>query len=248
MGEYIMANGVRTYFERRGSGETLLLLHGGVGTVESLSGLTEGLARWFEVVVPERRWHGRTACVGTELTYEVMAEDTIAFMDNLGVNRSHLVGHSDGANVAALVAIRRPDLARTVVMIGGNFSTDYLSNEVRESQRGLTPEDARRAFPEVMDLYFAVTPDAEMRFPVLLRMLGEMHASDWSIPRSELNRMDTRTLIVSGDRDIIPLSHTLEMYKSIRNAELWVIPGTGHDSPRTQPELVSSAIKRFVMS
>jgi pimeloyl-ACP methyl ester carboxylesterase len=248
MGDYIEANGLKTYFERKGSGESLLLLHGGVGTVGSQAGLAKELARRFEVIVPERRWHGRTACVGDKLTYEVMAEDTIAFMDAVGMKSSHLVGHSDGANVAALVAIQRPDLARKLVMIGGNFNTDFLSEEVRRRMRGMTPEEARRAFPDTVDRYYAVTPDADARFPRLLKMLGEMHAADWRIHPSDLLRITIPTLIVSGDRDIIPLSHTLEMFNLVPNAQLWVIPGTGHDSPGSQPELVGSTITRFLTS
>ncbi|MGC2288768.1 MAG: alpha/beta hydrolase [Thermoplasmata archaeon] len=248
MGEYLDANGLRTYFERRGSGDPVLLLHGGGGTAESLTALADILAEHYEVLIPERRWHARTACVGKELTYEVMAEDTIAFMDRLGVTDAHLIGQSDGANVALLTAVQRPDHVRKLVLMGGNFNTDYLSSESRAWLKGLSPEIARQVFPSVVDLYFNVTPDAEARFPVLLQMLGNLYASDWRIPTMSLEGVATKTLVMAGDRDSVPIAHTLELFRSIPNAQLCVVPEADHEFARKKPELIGPIIVRFLGS
>jgi pimeloyl-ACP methyl ester carboxylesterase len=198
MGEYLEVNGLKTFFERRGSGEPVLLLHGGGCTIETLYAQAEELARLFDVVLPERRWHGRTASMGTDLTYEIMTTDTVAFMDKLGIRNAHLIGHSDGANIAALITLQRPDLVRKLVMISGNFNTDYMSAEKKTSFK-LTPEDIHKWAPSVFDLYYKVTPNASVQYPVLLEMLKKLYTSDWRIPTASLGRIAVPTLIVSAD-------------------------------------------------
>jgi pimeloyl-ACP methyl ester carboxylesterase len=81
MGEYVNAGDVRTYYEVHGSGEPVVLLHGGFGTVESWTMQTPVLAERYRVYVPERRGHGRTPDVEGPITYETMAADTTAFLD-----------------------------------------------------------------------------------------------------------------------------------------------------------------------
>lgn len=76
-GTYIEAGGVRTYYERHGRGEPLLLLHGGFCTVDLLDPLVDRLAAHFDVVAPERRGHGRTPDIEGPITYGLMAADTV---------------------------------------------------------------------------------------------------------------------------------------------------------------------------
>jgi pimeloyl-ACP methyl ester carboxylesterase len=126
MGSYVQVGGVRTWYEERGEGAPLVLLHGGMGDARDFAANIDALAAHFRVFVPERRGHGHTADVDGPITYELMAEDTIAFLNGVVGGLAHLVGHSDGANVALVVARRRPDLARRVVSISGNFHHDGL--------------------------------------------------------------------------------------------------------------------------
>ena len=106
--DYVDAGGLRTYYEAVGAGDPLILLHGGFCTVETFSGLTSLLAERYRVYAPERRAHGRTPDVDGPISYGLMARDTIAFLEALDLPASHLVGWSDGAVVALLVALRSP--------------------------------------------------------------------------------------------------------------------------------------------
>jgi pimeloyl-ACP methyl ester carboxylesterase len=99
VGEYVNAGGVRTFYEVRGEGEPLVLLHSGLATTESWAMRIPALAQRYRVYVPERRGHGRTPDVDGPITYETMAA---------GTGPAHLVGWSDGAVVGMLVALRRP--------------------------------------------------------------------------------------------------------------------------------------------
>ncbi len=82
---YVDAGGLRTYYEVEGTGDPLVLLHGGLTTIETFGGLTPTLAQHYRVYLPERRGHGRTPDVEGPITYEIMAQDTIAFMAAVGL-------------------------------------------------------------------------------------------------------------------------------------------------------------------
>src|ERR687889_483953 len=84
-GAYVDAGGVRTYYEVRGDGESVVLLRGGLCTAETWDGRAPALAERYRVYVPERRGHGRTRDVDGPITYELMAQDTIAFFEALSL-------------------------------------------------------------------------------------------------------------------------------------------------------------------
>src|SRR5438552_6372638 len=123
MGEYADLNGIRTYYEVHGASndEPLVLLHGGISPAETWSGQVGALSEWYRVYVPERRGHGRTHDVEGPYTYELMADETVAFLKEVVGGPAHLVGWSDGGNVGLLVALGNPDLVGKLVVIGSNF-------------------------------------------------------------------------------------------------------------------------------
>jgi 3-mercaptopyruvate sulfurtransferase SseA len=100
---YVEANGVRMFYERQGSGEPLLLLHAAAAANPSWSAQLDTLAERYEVILAERRGHGRTADVEGPITYQLMAADMTAFMEGLGITSAHLVGWSDGSDVAMVM-------------------------------------------------------------------------------------------------------------------------------------------------
>jgi pimeloyl-ACP methyl ester carboxylesterase len=123
---YVDAGGVHAWYAEQGTGEPLLLLHGALTDASEFGATAPALAQRFRVITPERRGHGHTPDLPGPITYDLMAQDTIAFAEALGLGRAHLVGHSDGAIVALLVALARPDLVDRLVLISGNFHHDGL--------------------------------------------------------------------------------------------------------------------------
>ena len=121
MADCIELNGVLTWYEKRGNGDPLLLLHpGGAGVDSRAWGPNiEALSSRFTAFTPDRRGHGRTPDVEGPITFEAMASDTVAFLETVIGEPAHLAGCSDGAVVALLVALRRPDLVRKLVFIAG---------------------------------------------------------------------------------------------------------------------------------
>ena len=164
---YLDANGVHTYYEEHGSGDPLFLLHGGLADADSFGHQTPTLAARYRVIVPERRGHGRTADVAGPITYDLMADDTIALMDALNRGAAHLVGWSDGGNVGLLVAIKRPDLVRKLVVMGSNFSGAGL---LPEALAAFTPGTATSMVPVLADMWKASAVDPD-QFDVMLEKM-----------------------------------------------------------------------------
>ena len=238
---YVDANGVHTYYDEHGSGEPLLLLHGGLVDGDSFAQQTPVFAERFRVIVPDRRGHGRTADVDGPISYDVMADDTVAFIEALGTGPAHLVGWSDGGNVGLLVAIKRPDLVRRLVTIGSNFSADGLTREAVESFKPGTPTSIVPMMHETWKVN-AVDPD---RFDTVLEKMQQCWF-DYAIPAADLARITAPTLVMVGDDDITRFEHTIELYDTVPDAQLAVIPGASHLVPLEKPDLVNQLVLDFL--
>ena len=238
---YVDANGVHIYYDEHGSGEPLLLLHGGLVDGDSFAQQTPALAERFRVIVPDRRGHGRTSDVDGPISYDVMADDTVAFIEALGTGPAHLVGWSDGGDVGLLVAIKRPDLVRRLVTIGSNFNADGLMGEAAEAFKPDTPTSVVPIMHEAWKVN-AVEPD---RFDTVLEKMQQCWF-DYAIPTADLARITAPTLVMVGDDDITRFEHTIELYDTIADAQLAVIPGASHLVPLEKPDLVNQLVLDFL--
>jgi pimeloyl-ACP methyl ester carboxylesterase len=238
---HVDADGVHSYYEEHGSGDPLLLLHGGLIDGDSFAQQTPAFAEHYRVIVPDRRGHGRTPDVEGPISYDLMADDTIAAMDALGTGPAHLVGWSDGGNVGLLVAIKRPDLVRGLVTIGSNFSADGLTNEAAATFKPDTPTSAVPVMHEMWKVN-AVDPD---RFDAVLEKMQGCWF-DYAIPPADLARIVAPALVMVGDDDIPKFEHTIELFEAIPDAQLAVIPGASHLAPIEKPELVNQLVLDFL--
>src|SRR5581483_8088742 len=133
MGEYVDIGGLKTWYDTAGSGDPLVLLHGGLCTNDTWGATLPALAEKFHVFAPERRGHGHTPDVDGPLNYSDMATDTIGFIETVVKQPAHLVGWSDGGIIALLVAIERPDLVRKIVPVSANMTPDGLVPEAHDA-------------------------------------------------------------------------------------------------------------------
>ena len=243
-GQYADVNGLKSYYEVHGQGEPLVLMHGGFCTVEVLSSLTAELAPHYQVFVPERRGHGRTPDVEGPFDYDAMAQDTIGFIEATSIQRAHLVGFSDGANAALVVAIQRPDLVDKMVSLGGNYHFDGIAPQFHAFIDSATPETF---IPELAEAYRRLSPDGPEHFPVVFEKIMKMWKNEPKLTVADLARITAPTLVVSADRDLISLEHTIEMFRAIPSAQLYVAPGTNHMSlVGKDASVVAPAILRFL--
>jgi len=243
MADFVDANGVHTYYEVHGTGDPFLLLHGGLSCADDFAMQTPAFAEHYRVILPERRAHGHTPDVDGPITYEVMADDTIAFMEALDTGPAHLLGWSDGGNIALIVAIKRPDLVRKIATTGANFST---TGYVDGFQASFTPDS--EALTMMRDDWTERTPDGADHFPVVLEKIEQLWFGDWSIPAADLARIAAPLLVMSGDDDAVRLDHTLALYEAVPNAQLAVIPGASHLVPVEKADLFNQLVLDFLVS
>ncbi|HEV2138327.1 MAG TPA: alpha/beta hydrolase [Nitrososphaerales archaeon] len=240
--------GSQIYYETLGDGEPLLLLHGGLGTVEDFAFQTPELAKRFKVIAFERPGHGRSADNGEPFTFNTMTECTIDFMDSLSLKAANLVGWSDGAAIALMVAIARPDLVRRIVSVGGFFNTGNLSAREKDWLKSATPESFRKAAPEVVKRYDEFAPDGPAHFPIVFEKTVRMWLDEPDIQKEELARISAPTLVMAGDREAIPQEHTLELFRSIRDAQLCIVPESNHFLLSENPVKANRAILEFLLA
>jgi len=121
---YAPVNDLKLYYEIHGSGEPLVLLHGGLGSIEMMANLLPELAKNHEVIAVDLQAHGRTADIDRPITYEALGDDIAALLEYLGVKRADLVGYSLGGGAALQTTFRHPAVVRKLVVISTPFKHD----------------------------------------------------------------------------------------------------------------------------
>jgi pimeloyl-ACP methyl ester carboxylesterase len=195
----------------------------------------------FRVHVPERRGHAHTPDVDGPLTYAVMADDTVAYLDTAVRAPAHLVGWSDGAVVALLVALQRPDLVARMVLIGQYYNSS-----------GRVPGSAilgvlrtEEAIASLQPEYARVSPDGADHFRVVHAKTMAMLDSEPELDLATLGAVSAETLVLQGDRDEVTLEHGAAVAAALGDGRLAVLPGT-HGLPLESPDVVNALLLSFL--
>ncbi|GII95941.1 alpha/beta fold hydrolase [Sinosporangium siamense] len=237
MGDYIAAGDARIWFEERGQGDPLVLMHGGFSDSRDFHGSLDRLSAHFRVYTPERRGHGHSPDVEGPFTGEIMAADMTAFLEKAVGGPAHLAGYSAGATVALHVARNRPDLVRSLVLISGAFHRDGWI--IAPTEEGEMPQP-------VVDGYAEVSPDGRDHFPVIVSKIVAMAQGDPGLTEVDLAKVTARTLVMSGDDDIVHLEHSVALYRGLPAGELAIVPRTTHLLMFEKPELVTHLVTDFL--
>jgi len=239
MGTYVQTGDVRTWYADYGQGDPLVLLHGGLVDARFFEPNLSALAEHFHVFTPERRGHGHTPDVEGPITYQLMADDTVAFLDAVVREPADLVGHSDGAVVAMLVAILRPEAVKRLVMISGGYNTSGAAQPDVEL-------DVDQLVGFLGKAYGEVSPDGEAHFPVVAAKIAELAKAEPNLEVSDLANINNRSLVMFADDDLMTLTHAVEMYDALPHAELAIVPGASHFLTAEKPHLVNAIILDFL--
>jgi pimeloyl-ACP methyl ester carboxylesterase len=242
MADHADVRGVHMYCEVSGAGEPLVLLHGGFGGVHSWEGQIPDLATRYEVFVPEQRGRGHTPDVEGPISYQLMAEDTIGFLEQVVGSPAHLVGASDGGIIGLLVAMQRPDLLRKLVTIGANFHRDGLMPDSFFTDA--SPDDVAWAMPR--QRYEAISPDGADHFPIILGKLQQMWREEPTLTVHDLANIPIPVLVMAGDDDLVVPGHTIALYEALPLGQLAVVPGASHAVFMEKPDLVNRLIADFL--
>ena len=223
LGEYRPVNGLKMYYEVHGQGPALVLLHGGTATVATSWGThIPYFARTRKVIAPEQIGHGHTGDGEGAFTYQRMADDTAALLQQLGVPRADVYGRSDGGVVAMYLAARHPGRVRKLVVEGAGFAH---RDPVRMARwvDSVTPAN----WP-ADDLYKKISPDGADHWPVFQKKVLAMYKAWTGLTPAEITAIKAPTMIVIGDRDEVSLEQAAQMRKALPGSRLCVLPDTNH--------------------
>jgi pimeloyl-ACP methyl ester carboxylesterase len=229
-------DGVALYYEVYGEGEPLLMLHGNGASIGSLAAQIEFFKKSRKVIALDSRDQGRSGDSTGPITYEKMADDAAALLDHLKAGPADVIGWSDGGIEALLLGVRHPGKVKKLVAMAANLNP---------STQAIYPETAKM----VEDLLAAIpadaraTPEGRRGLKVTSAMLAEPH-----IDPALLGKVQAPTLIVSGDHDLIQLKHTVQIYESLPNANLAVLPNNTHMVPFDDPALFNATVQRFLQT
>jgi pimeloyl-ACP methyl ester carboxylesterase len=254
---YADVNDIRIYYEERGNGEPLLLLHGALGAVDPAvtsgwSALLPALAARFHTVSLEHRGHGRTANPTGKLSYAQMVDDIAAFIVRLVLAPALLAGFSDGATVGLALGMSHPSLLRSLVCVGANYRIDDHLRQGMAFFDAAAIEAASPAFAAEL----ARRHDAH-HYPGYWRdLVAQVKANveaelRWS--EDDLRRIPVPTLLVMGEADFaLSLAQMLEMRRAIPRAEMLILNHAGMDGmdnhrvQYTRAEVVGPVMRDFL--
>lgn len=252
-GQYVKVNDLTVYYEKFGTGQPLVLLHGGTATSRMWEKFVPTLSRHFKVIAPDSRGHGETDNPNGEFGFRLMAEDTAGLVRALGLERPSICGYSDGGQICLEFGMRYPDLASKLVIVGAhNRLQDADVASLRdmgiEGPGQVNPQKFEKAAPQLVS---RISEFSSGRGPeywkTFVKGISKMWLTQLNYTEQDYRKITAPTLVLVGDRDEdVSLEDALEMYRSIPKAELAVVPGSDHYFPWSQTELFTSIVIDFL--
>jgi pimeloyl-ACP methyl ester carboxylesterase len=239
-GETATINGAALYYEVHGApnDQTVLLLHGSLNSTEQFDYLAPVLvAAGYRVVAMDCRGRGRSAWGDLPITYEQMAADAVGLLDHLGIEKTDVVGVSDGAAIALDLAAHHPERLDRVVAYATILTPDGLQFVV---------SDQMIPFEYFIATYRRLSPEPE-RFEELLEVLDELTKVAPNYSEAELKSITVPVLILDGEADeFITPDQPVRMAELIPGATLVIMPGTGHFATNARPGLFNQIVLEYL--
>jgi pimeloyl-ACP methyl ester carboxylesterase len=255
---HVAVNGVNYYYEIHGQGEPLLLLHGGLGSIDMFRPVLPTLAKGRRLVAVDLHGHGRTALGERPISLVDMGDDMAAILKKLGIAQVDAFGYSLGGGVAFRLAVQHPQMVRRLALVSAGYAQDGFFPEMlpMQAQVGAAMAEHMKDTP-MYKSYMAVAPKPE-DFPRLLDRMGEYMRKpyDWS---EDVKKLSMPVMIVFGDSDMYRPEHIVSFYKLLggglkdagwmrenmpRN-RLAILPGLTHYDIFLAPEL-TRAVRPFL--
>lgn len=217
VGRFYDVRGIKMYTETYGTGKPLLMIHGNGGSMGAFGNNIPYFARKYRVIAVDSRAHGRTVDKRDSLSFEMMADDFDALLTAMRIDSAYVLGWSDGGINALVLAMRHPHKVIKLASTGANLVPDST---------GLIPSYWKSEQKEFANW--------QKRMPLKTdkeRNTYKVFMLDWvqpNIPFSALKAIKCPSLIIGGDRDLIPVKHTADIAQAISKSYLWIVPNSGH--------------------
>ena len=224
---------IEHFYVEKGQGEPIILLHGNGENCDYFKGQIDELSQYYHVYAIDTRGHGKTPRGNMPFTIRQFADDLLEFMNVHRIGRTHLLGFSDGGNIAMVFAIMHPDRVNRLVLNGANMN----ANGVKRTTQ-IPIEIGYKIAKKFADKSDSARLNAEM--------LGIM-VNDPNVLPEELSAIQAKTLVIAGTKDMIKEEHTRQIVESIPDAELVFIKGN-HFIANKCPVEFNRAVLEFLCS
>ncbi len=236
---HITINDASIYYQEYGpspslrmKGTPIVLIHG--STVDSHTdwdALIPALAKEYKVFAPDSRGHGRSNNPHISYSFKELADDTAAFVCAMGYEKAHIIGHSNGGNVALVTAMEHPEVTQTCIPQAANaYVTRYL---VEREPKIFDPDRVEREAPEWRDEMITLHSEVNGReyWKDLLWLTLKELISEPNYSPADLARVNVPMLVIMGADDTVnaPDEHAQYIANNVPNAELWIPENTGHN-------------------
>jgi pimeloyl-ACP methyl ester carboxylesterase len=252
---HVPVHGVDYYYEIHGHGEPLLLLHGGLGSIDMFGPVLPLLAAGRQVIGVDLHGHGRTALGERDISLVAIGDDLAALLDALGYEQVDVLGYSFGGGAGFRLAVQHPERVRRLVLVSAGFARDGFHAEMLPIQAQLDGSMAEHMKDTPMyESYTAVAPRPQ-DFPKLLDRMGNYMRTpyDWS---DDVRKLAMPVMLVFGDADMYRPEHVVRFYQllggGLRDAgwmrehisqnRLAILPDLTHYDIFLAPELVSTVL------
>ena len=240
-GQYVKVNNTNIYYEEYGEGHPVLLLHGGMGSISNFQKLIPNLSKHFRLIAVDSPSHGRSESIDS-LSYNILAEYVVKIVDKLNLNRLDIIGYSDGAIVGMLVANMMPEKIDNLVFGAGALKPSASRPAGLKMLQNISPE----TLPEEFETSYKKKSPNPNHWEEFVYNSKEMWLQDIWIPAEILPKIQSKVLVVFGDRDqFIPLNHSIDIYKALPNSQLCILPKIYHDI-FNNPETTNPILIKFL--
>lgn len=224
-------------YEYSKRGEATLLLHGGLSSTESWDWTILPALKGRHTFAYDRSAHGRSASRPGYYHFDFQTDEAIAFIETEIKEPVHLIGWSDGGIISLMIALKRPDLVRSIVSIGTNFHYSATPQFEEDIVIELSDEDRAR--------WQEKSPEPAPMQEIIIRKAYEVWKSEPTMTTSDLAKITCPVLVLAGDDEPFSNLHTVELFEALPNAQLAIVPGTSHAVVKEKPETVQSIIRNF---
>ncbi|MDX8527615.1 alpha/beta hydrolase [Mesorhizobium sp. MSK_1335] len=237
---YAPVNGIQMHYAVFGKGDPVLLIHGGLGHADIWASQVATLSKTHKVVVADSRGHGRSTRTDEPYGYDLMASDYLALLDFLKIDKTALVGWSDGGIIGIDIALHHPERLTRLFAQAANVTTDgvdpgVLTNKTFAAYIDRSGRDYKK---------LSKTPD---QYDAFVAQISHMWESQPAWTKEELGKITTPTAIVAGDHDeAIKRAHTEYMASVIPGAKLIILPNASHFAMLQAPDEYSQAVVDFI--
>lgn len=224
---------IQLYYTEYGEGEPLILLHGNGENQEYFIHQIEYFKKYYRVIAIDTRGHGKSPRGKATFSIAQFSEDLHDFIKEHEIKKAHVLGFSDGGNIALTFALKYPEQVDKLILNGANLNTKGIKFWVQ--------------CPVVIGYYIAsffgkMSKEAKKN----AEMLGLMVKEPNFLPE-DLHRLNKETLVIAGTKDMIKTSHTKEIYGSLPNGKLVLLEGD-HFIANKKPEEFNQAVREFLRS